>query len=185
MPVSKCQQVPRRQCQAVPVKRPRVVSQQVPRKICVTQGPGFGGGAGAGGFGGGGGGFGGGAGGGFGHGGGGGGGYGSGGGGGGAVGGGFADHRKDNFAKEDLHIEERKDYEEKEGDSRPGKSSHYHNFVLDGASIVNQKSGQEPLIKSKPFDDVIFVSTKNKELSIENLEKLHKKEFSNFENKFQ
>ena len=117
-----------------------------------------GGGGGLGGGGGGGGGFGGGFGGGLGggHGGGsGGGGYG-GGHGGGAVGlGGFADHRKDDFKKDDHILEKRK---------------------VDNGAIVNKDNNdkEENLVNNKPFDDVIFVTTNpaNQKFTLNDVDKL-------------
>ena len=82
VPVEKCRAIPRRHCQSVPVKRPRVVTKTVPRQICVTSG-GLGGGGGFGGAGG----FGG---------------HGATGYAGGAGVGGFADHRKDDLAVDDI-----------------------------------------------------------------------------------
>ena len=118
-------QVPRRHCQSVPVKRPRVVTQNVPRKICVTSGGGGGGGGGLGG------------------------GHGSGYGGGGGSGaglGGYADHRKDVVQDgEDKHVLEKR------------KADVAKDAGVKEAKQVPDTSQQ--LISSKPFDDVIFVST--------------------------
>ena len=107
-----------------------MVTQQVPRQICVTSGGGPGAGAGAGG------GFGGGS-----------GGYGSGGGGGGAGLGGFADHRKDDFSDSSHLVQKRK--------------------------VQDKEEKQDALISSKPFDDIIFVSTnkKDQKISLEDLDK--------------
>ena len=133
VPVEKCYSVPRRHCQSVPVRRPRVVTKQVPRKICITSGGG-GGGGGSGGYASGGGS--------------GGGGYGSGGGGGSGVGGGFADHRKDDVRDIQSHLVQKRKVERKE-------------------------NTQEELISSKPFDDVIFVSTnkKDQKITLDDLDK--------------
>ena len=103
-----------------------MVSQQVPRKICVTSGGGGGGGGGGGNGG---------------H--GGGGGYGGGSGGGGL--GGFADHRKDDFSEDKHLVQKRK--------------------------VKGKGDNQDDLISSKPFDDVIFVSTNKQDQKVlENLE---------------
>ena len=163
-----CCQVPRRHCQSVPVKRPRVVTQNVPRKICVTSGGGGGsGGGGVIGLGGG-------------HGGGSAGGYsggivssgGSYGGGGSASGGGglggFADHRKDDFKNNDHVVEKRKVADEgvNVSQQQPVNKSNASN------DIENLKTNIENLISSKPFDDVIFVSTKpdNKKFTLNDLD---------------
>ena len=135
VPVEKCYSVPRRHCQAVPVPRPRVVTKQVPRKICITSGGGGGGGSGGYGSGGGSGS----------------GGYGSGGGsgsGGSGLGGGFADHRKDDFSESQRRLVQKRKVERKE-------------------------NPQEDLISSKPFDDVIFVSTnkKNQKITLSDLDR--------------
>jgi len=142
----------------VPVKRPRVVTTNVPREICVTSGGGFGEGSagGSGGFGGGSGGFGGGSGGsssaggfgGFGGGssghGGGSGGYGSGGGNGVGVGvGGYADHRKDDFE-------------------------------LDDKKLKKRNVETEIVSESKPFDKTILVSQLESQMKLTDLERLLK-----------
>ena len=138
----------------MPVKKPKVVTQNVPRQICVTSGGG-GGGGGGGGFGGG-----------LGSGGGGGGGYGvssggySGGGGHGGGGGGlggFADHRKDE--NQDDHNLAKRKVDTAETDLKTGTNEN--------------KNNQEEAIRSKPFDDVIFVSTKpeNQKFSLNDLDK--------------
>ena len=157
VPVEQCYQVPRRHCQSVPVKRPKVITQNVPRQICVTSGGGGGGGGG---------GFGGGCdGGGGGHGcGGGSGGYGGGGGGGAGIGG-FADHRKDDFKKDDHILQKRKtDVASNPIDVKTTTTAIDNN--------QNQNNDQK-LISSKPFDNVIFVSTKpeNQKFSLKDLDK--------------
>ena len=144
--------MPRRHCQSVPVNRPRLVTTNLPREICITSGGGFGGGAGggagvgAGGFGGAGGvggtgGFGGAGG--FGSGSGGHGGYGSGVGGGAGIGG-YADHRKDDFGvRDEKKIHKRK---------------------------ANTETKQS--VESRPLDDTPFL-TKNeddKQITLEDLE---------------
>ena len=117
------------------MKRPKVVTQNVPRQICVTSSGG--GGSGGGGLSGGGGGLGGGGG----HGGGSGGGYGGGGSGGGL--GGFADHRKDEFKNGDNHVVQKRKIDE--------------NVANDQVQNINDNDKH---ITSKPFDEVIYVSTK-------------------------
>ena len=119
------------------MKRPKVVTQNVPRQICVTSTGGAGGGGGGGlgvGLGGGGG-----------HGGGSGGGYGGGGSGGGL--GGFADHRKDEFKNGENHVVQKRKIDENVGN--------------DQVQNINNK---DKLITSKPFDEVIYVSSKPENL---------------------
>ena len=127
------------------MKRPKVVTQNVPRQICVTSGAG--GGSGGGGLGGG-------SGGGGGHGGGSGGGYGGSGSGGGL--GGFADHRKDEFKNGENHVVQKRKIDE--------------NVVNDQVQNINNKDKQ---IDSKPFDEVIYVSTKpdSQKFSLKDLQK--------------
>ena len=76
------------------------------------------------------------------------GGYGSGGGGGAGLGGGFADHRKDDFRESQSHLVQKRKVERKE-------------------------NSQKDLISSKPFDDVIFVSTNKKaqKMTLDDLDK--------------
>ena len=149
-----------------------MVTQNVPRKICVTSGGGGGDGGGGGGVVGLGGGHGGGSAGGYG---GGvvssGGSYGGGGsasGGGGGLGG-FADHRKDDFKNND-HVVEKRKVADDEGvnvsQQQPVNKSNASN------DIENLKTNIENLISSKPFDDVIFVSTKpdNKKFTLNDLD---------------
>ena len=147
---NKCSQVPRRHCQSVPVKRPRVVTQNVPRQICVTSSGGSSGGGsvggglgGAGGLSGGG--YGGGTSGGV---------YSSSSSGGGL--GGFADHRKDEFKNEAKHIVQKRKIDENISNVQ-----------------VNNSNINENLLTSKPFDDVIFVSTKpeSQKFSLKDLDK--------------
>ena len=150
----------------MPVKRPRVVTQNVPRKICVTSGGGGGGGGGEGGGGGGGGG------GSAGYGGGivsSGGSYGGSGSDGGGGLGGFADHRKDDFKNNDHVVEKRKVADDEAvnvSQQQPVNKSNASN------DIENLKTNIENLISSKPFDDVIFVSTKpdNKKFTLNDLD---------------
>ena len=127
------------------MKRPKVVTQNVPRQICVTSGGG--GGIGGGGLGGG-------SGGGGGHGGGSGGGYGGSGGGGGL--GGFADHRKDEFKNGENHVVQKRKIDE--------------NVVSDQVQNINNK---DKPIATKPFDEVIYVSTKpdSQKFSLKDLQK--------------
>ena len=127
------------------MKRPKVVTQNVPRQICVTSGGG--GGIGGGGLGGG-------SGGGGGHGGGSGGGYGGSGGGGGL--GGFADHRKDEFKNGENHVVQKRKIDE--------------NVVNDQVQNFNNKDKH---VDSKPFDEVIYVSTKpdSQKFSLKDLQK--------------
>ena len=76
------------------------------------------------------------------------GGYGSGGSSGSGLGGGFADHRKDDFRESPSHLVQKRKVERKE-------------------------NTQEDLISSKPFDDVIFVSTnkKDQKITLDDLDK--------------
>ena len=127
------------------MKRPKVVTQNVPRQICVTSSAG--GGSGGGGLGGG-------SGGGGGHGGGSGGGYGGSESGGGL--GGFADHRKDEFKNGENHVVQKRKIDE--------------NVVNDQVQNINNKDKH---IATKPFDEVIYVSTKpdSQKFSLKDLQK--------------
>lgn len=129
------------------MKRPKVVTQNVPRQICVTSSAG--GGSGGGGLGGG-------SGGGGGHGGGSGGGYGGGEGGSGGGLGGFADHRKDEFKNGENHVVQKRKIDE--------------NVVNDQVQNINNKDKH---IATKPFDEVIYVSTKpdSQKFSLKDLQK--------------
>ena len=115
------------------MKRPKVVTQNVPRQICVTSTGGAGGGGGLGGGLGGGGGHGGGSGGGY--------------GGGGSGLGGFADHRKDEFKNGENHVVQKRKIDENVGNDQ-----------------VQNIKNEEKLITSKPFDEVIYVSSKPENL---------------------
>ena len=130
-------QVPRRHCQSVPVKRPKVVTKQVPREICVTStGSGCGGGGGGGG-----------------------GGYGHDcyGGGGSTPQGGYADHRKDEEVAEESIVKRQVEQEAVEA-VQP-----WRRWRAEARSQGKEQQEVAPVkevevVTTKPFEDFIFVT---------------------------